>query len=139
MSDPRVEGRRAEAIVRTQHHDAVCGDDTADKRYQNGLTNRQKTKFICEVLRHPEAAFDLDLPFPVEDWIASDDNSLVVAGLYLSDLRKQFYGRLIDGKVNPETDLWQAMAEAEFWQHSFNVMVTRRLHACLIVDGRTLH
>uniref|UniRef100_A0AB74UNF5 Uncharacterized protein n=1 Tax=Caulobacter phage BL57 TaxID=3348355 RepID=A0AB74UNF5_9VIRU len=133
MPDPRPEdhGRR------NKIHDLIIADPRADERYTRKLSNRDKAAFVCGVIGHPPAAFDLDLPFPVEDWIASDDNSLVVAGLYLSDLRVQFYEAL---EVKPDDEAgFVRQGEAEFWYHGFNVMVERRAHGVLVTDGRVLH
>jgi hypothetical protein len=135
MPDPRPENQ--DGGRRNRIHDLIVGDPREDVRYARKLSNRDKTHFLCGVLRHPPQAFDLDLPFPVEDWVASDDNSLLVAGLYLSDLRLQFYAAL---EVKPDDEHgFVRQGEAEFWHHAFNVMVERRSNGVLVSDGRVLN
>ncbi|AFO71696.1 hypothetical protein CcrKarma_gp143 [Caulobacter virus Karma] len=135
MPDSRPEDQ--DVGRRNRIHDLIVGDPREDARYARKLSNRDKTMFVCGVLNHPASAFDLDLPFPIEDWIASDDNSLVCAGLYLTDLRLQFYEALAPAQDDEQAFVRQG--EAEFWYHRFNVMIERRAHGVLVTDGRVLH
>lgn len=131
MPDPRPQDQR------NRTHDLILASTAPDKTYAKGITNAQKTAFICDVVAHRREAFDLELPFPMEDWIASDDNSLVCAGLYLNDMRLQFYQVLAQDEEKDE-QAFIRVAEAEFWHFAFNKQVNRRLNGILMQDGRAL-
>lgn len=138
MSDPRA-GGQGSATERNVLHDRVVGDETPDERYANGMTNQAKTHFVCQAMRYPDKAFDLDLPFPVEEWAASDDNALICAGLYLSDLRVQFYSKCLAAAPANRQYLWPKHAEAEYWHRALNALIFRRLNGAIYEDWRTLH
>lgn len=131
MPDPRPDDQR------NRVHDLILANKSPDKTYAKGISNAQKVEFICGVLAHRPSAFDLELPFPLEDWIASDDNSLVCAGLYLNDLRLQFYQALALDEAKDES-VFVRVGEAEFWHFAFNRQVNRRLNGVLMQDGRAL-
>lgn len=142
MSDTRSESRRVPGLLRNRLHAGVCGDQEPDRRYAAAnLSNLKKVEYICGVLNYPQAAFDLDLPLPIEDWLASDDLSIVSSGLYLSDLRTQFYGRILasDEEDLDKTDAWAKQGQAEWWQFRFNQLLNRRRSAAFIKDPRVLH
>lgn len=138
MSPTRVEGQGSAAEQRTAIHNGIIRDEQPDERYGNGMTNLAKTQFVCRVMRYPEAGFDLDLPFPVEDWLASEDNAVICGGLYLSDLRVQFYNRSLEKDPSLRDTLWPKHAEAEFYQQAFNALVFRRLNGAMLADNRIL-
>lgn len=141
MSASRPESDRAPGIVRNALHDAVCGDETVDARYQaQNLTNKSKVDYICGVVGYPLKIFDLEIPFPIEDWIGADDNSIISAGLYLADLRAQFYEKQMASEgTSPLARVWERHAEAEFWQFRFNQMLHRRQRGLLLQDPRVQH
>lgn len=133
MPDSRPEDRN-------RLHELTLNNPAKDFRYTKGITNIDKVAFICGVIAHPREAFDLDIPFPVEDWMVSDDNSVICAGLYLSDLRVTFYKALLVAKGGaPDETLFTRLAEAEYWSRVFNVLVNRRINAILLQDTRVLH
>lgn len=120
-------------------HREVCTDSTRDVRYQGGMTNARKTEYICKVLDYPEDAFDLDLPFPVEDWLSQDDQGLINCGLYLSDLRVQFYEAIMELTNDHPDEIWEKHGQAEFWCEAFNAMTHRRLFGNILLDDRRLN
>lgn len=138
MSDPRP-GDQGSAVARTSIHDRICNDDAPDRRYAGNMTNKLKVEFVCNVMGYPSKVFDLELPFPVEDWLASDDNSKVVSGLYLNDLRVQFFSDLAETGPEAKQRVWKPLAEAEFWKFQFNNMLHRRMHGQVLRDNRVLH
>lgn len=137
MPDPRIESEAAGE--RNALHNGIIHDDTPDQRYANGMSNLTKTRFVCKVMQYPEPGFDLDLPFPIEEWLASDDNAMICAGLYLSDLRMQFYSKRLGAAPERRESLWPRQAEAEFWQMQFNGLIFRRLNGSIVDDRRVLN
>lgn len=134
--DPREAPKRREF---DDLHDAICFDDTPDRRYTGGMTNAVKTQYICHILGYPPNGFDLDLPFPVEDWMASDDQSLINCGLYLNDLRSQFYQAMMRESGATRGSLFLKHGNAEFWRFAFNAESHQRLMGNILMDDRTLN
>lgn len=121
-------------------HTRVIDNDAKDENFYSGIAHRAKVDFICGVLKFPRASFNLDIPFPLEDWAHSDDYSLITCGLYMATMRNEFYTRLFES--NPELkrgSAWLNHSEAEHWNHEFNVLVHRRAHGILIHDPRVKH
>lgn len=121
-------------------HARVVSNDRPDLSFHNNISNKAKVAYICEVLRLEPGQFRLDLPFPVEDWALSDDRAILNCGLYLNDLRLQFYGGLIhEDRARERSELWARHAEAEYWAPTFNGLVTRRGAGVLQPDTRVRH
>lgn len=120
-------------------HREVCSDQTRDDRFTGNVSNAQKTRYICIVLDYPENAFDLDVPFPIEDWMATDNNGLINAGLYISDLRVQFYGAVLRHTRAKGGPVWVKHADAEFWRDAFNAQSHMRMFGALIEDEREIN
>lgn len=121
-------------------HDAVVGDRSPDETFYSKISNAKKAEYICQSLRLSPGAFHLDLPLPLEDWAESDDMSLINAGLYFADLRRQFYDKLITANRELETSpAWSHHAEAEFWNHAFNALLAKRSSGRLLADPRMKH
>jgi hypothetical protein len=120
-------------------HEQVCRDESRDSRFSGGISNAQKTHYICGVLKYPEEAFDLDIPFPIEEWASGNDQSRINIGLYLSDLRVQFYEAVMDEKDEHSQPLWAKHAEAEFWREAFNMLLHLRQFGSLLDDERDVH
>jgi len=120
-------------------HDEVIKDKTKDERYNGGVSNAVKADYICRVLAHPREAFDLDLPFPYEDWAKEDNQGKINAGLYLCDLRVQFYGAVLERSQDPHSEVWLKHAEAEFWCEAFNTLTHVRQFGYLLEDDRDIN
>lgn len=120
-------------------HARICGDDSADKRYVNGLSNAAKAQYICKAIGYPQGVFNIEVPFPIEDWLISDDQSLICSGLYLNDLRCQFYAGVEAEMPEQKERVWPKAGEAEFWQHAFNTTMQKRQVGRLLDDYRVLH
>lgn len=145
MSDPRNHDHGPERVPSYGHqfgliHDRVVGDGTPDHTFHSKISNKQKTDYVCAALRLDPRAFNLDLPFPLEDWAASDDLSLINAGLYFADLKRQFYETLLtEHKEMERTPAWAILAEAEFWNVEFNRTLVKRTTGSVMMDGRVLN
>jgi hypothetical protein len=123
-----------------QLHDTICGDESPDETFFSKISNKAKVDYIVTALRLDPRAFHLDLPLPVEDWSLSDDMGLINAGLYLSDLRRQFFARLINMKPDlKRSSAFVKHGEAEFWAHEFNGLLSKRTSGRLLPDPRVLH
>lgn len=121
-------------------HAAVLTDDAPDDAFQSKISNKAKAAYIAEALRIAPAHFHLDLPLPLDDWQLSDDLSLISAGLYFSNLRRQFFERLLD--ENPDlatTEVWTNHATAEYWNTAFNAEYAKRSYGILLPDARKVH
>jgi hypothetical protein len=145
LSNPRNDGHGPERVPSYGHqfgalHDRVVGDESPDTTFYSKISNKRKVDYICKALRLAPHAFHLDLPLPLEDWALSDDLSLINCGLYFADLRRQFYGRVIQENPSLENSPMFAMqGEAEYWNHEFNKILAQRQQGSLIADGRVLH
>lgn len=114
-------------------------DDSADEAFPSGISNRGKADYLTQAIGLDPALFHLDLPLPVDDWSMSEDASKLNAGLYLSDLRRQFF--LLLFRENPhllKTEAWAQHAEAEFWCLTFNRVITQRNTGYLVQEQRNL-
>ena len=121
-------------------HASVVDDDAPDESFQSKISNKAKVAYITEVLRLDPAHFHLDLPLPLDDWQLSDDLSLISAGLYFSNLRRQFFARLLDDKPELATsEAWTNHATAEYWNLAFNREYGKRVLGMLIPDARRVH
>lgn len=138
MSQARVDGDQP-APTRIALHNRIIGDDAPDDKYLSRMSNRDKVTFITRVLDYPEKGFDLTLAFPMEDWLGSDDNAMVCAGLYLNDLREQYFREALAQEPEAQGELWTRHAEAEHFRDLFNAQVQRRLNGRMISDRRVLH
>jgi hypothetical protein len=121
-------------------HDVILKNAAKDDRFYTGISNTEKVDFICETTRLQRSAFSLDMPLPIEDWSCSDDQSLIIAGLFLASLREDFYERLFES--HPETrhgPAWANQAEAEYWFLRLNAIVHKRSQGIVLVDMRVMH
>ena len=121
-------------------HADVLSDDAPDDAFQSKISNKEKVAYIAEALRLNPAHFHLDLPLPLDDWQLSDDLSLISAGLYFSNLRRQFFSRLLD--ENPDlalTEAWTNHATAEYWNITFNREYGKRVFGVLVPETRRVH
>lgn len=147
LSDPRNLGDRSGPDRSPSYghqfgplHDSVVGDTSPDETFFTKVSNKAKVDYIVQALRLDPKAFHLDLPFPLEDWTMSDDMSLINAGLYFADLRRQFFARLLAEQPDLQTsDAWAIHADAEYWNHTFNTLLVKRRQGILIGDSRVLH
>lgn len=148
MSDPRNHGHRSPGPKRVPSyghrfgvlHDRIVGDDEPDETFYSKISNKRKTDYICDALRLAPNSFHLDLPLPLEDWAHSDDMSLINAGLYFSDMRRQFYSALINqDRTLMDSTVFGIHAEAEFWNFEFNRVLAKRRSGDLIGDPRVLN
>lgn len=147
LSDPRNDdhGNGPERVPSYGHkygalHDRVVGNQEPDETFHSHISNKLKVDYICKTLRLAPYAFHLDLPFPLEDWALSDDAGLINAGLYFSDLRRQFYEQLLREHRELENGpVFHAHGEAQFWNHEFNRVLNRKHSGVLLVDTRVLH
>lgn len=146
MPDPRNDGHGGpERVPSYGHqfgaiHDRIVGDQTPDESFYSKVSNAQKAEYVCRALRLDPKAFNLDLPLPLEDWALSDDVSLLRSGLFLADMRRQFYATILrEHKELERTQAWQNHAEAEFWNHEFNRIIAQKRDGALILDPRTKH
>lgn len=146
MSPPRNYGYLgpANAITYSRHyrdiHDRIVNDITPDSSFHSHISNSAKVEYICRAVGMPQHLFHLDTPFPIEDWAASNDTGLITCGLYLTDLRRRFFGHLIYTKTVPENSTaWAEHAKAEFWSFSFNFALNRRNSGDLPMDERVLN
>lgn len=134
----------ATAVTYSQHHrdvhDRIVKDDRPDNSYFSKIANTEKVAYICRAVGIPASLFNIDTPFPIEDWALSGDAGLLNCGLYLNDLRRQFYGKLLNtGAVPENSPAWAEHAKAEFWSFSFNFAVIRRSSGDLTIDSRVLN
>jgi hypothetical protein len=121
-------------------HDRICHDPLPDDRYSSRLSNQDKVAYICKALAYPEEVFDVEVPFPIEDWYHSDDAGLVNSGLYICDLRSQFYLAILGLKGEKAAgEMWLKHAESEYWQNTFNALAARKMHGIVMIDTRELH
>lgn len=147
LSDPRNQGHGngPARIPSYGHqfgalHDRIVGSEEPDESFYTRISNRKKVDYICESLRMDPVAFNLDLPFPLEDWVQSGDASLINSGLYFVDMRVQFYGALMRDDASLEkTPVFKHYAQAEFWQFEFNRALARRQRGELLADPRVLN
>lgn len=140
MPDPRLEGAgRRDPAERGFIHDLICADARPDERYSQKVSNANKVLFICEALTYPQAAFDLEVAFPIDDWLVSEDLGYLCAGLYLNDLREQFFEMMVRKQPDRRDDLFQAQAKAEFYKSAFHRVLTRKERGVIITDKRVLH
>jgi hypothetical protein len=145
LPSPRNHGAGPERVPLYGHqfgviHDRIVGSTAPDETFYSKISNNSKVEYICVALRMRPHAFHLDLPFPVEDWAASEDVSMNNCGLYLAELRRQFFGALLEEHPEFErTPVWLKYGEAEYWGQEFNHLVTKRRTGNLILDGRVKH
>lgn len=139
MPIPRPHGERISPEQRGIIHKAICGDNTPDPRFGTELSNADKVRYICGVIGYPQAIFDLEVPFPLEDWMASEDNSLMFAGLYLSALRFEFYERQLKIDKKLEGALFKEVAETEFFNFAFRQLLRKRTTGNYVPDDRVLN
>lgn len=145
MSDPRNHDNGPVRIPSYGHkygllHDRIVGDTDPDPTFFSKISNHAKTDYICEALRLDPRAFNLDLPFPLEDWAGSEDMSLINSGLYFADMKRQFFEALIVAHPEHRTgEAWVKQGEAEFWSYEFNRTLHKRTSGAVIKDPRVLH
>ncbi|AFU88050.1 hypothetical protein CcrColossus_gp180 [Caulobacter phage CcrColossus] len=145
MSDPRNPDHGPARIPSYGHkygllHDRIVGDKDPDSTFHSKISNHAKTEYICQALRLDPRAFNLDLPFPLEDWNSSSDMSLINAGLYFTDMRRQFFEALVaEHAEHRHGDAWVKQGEAEFWCVEFNRTLHKRLSGIVIGDSRVLN
>ena len=109
------------------YHAQVVSDKRLDFRYAEPINNADKVELICEILPFEVAEFDLAMDFPLETFSNSNDTALLRCGLYIADMRREFYGLIIGS--SPETvrhDVWEAQAAAEYWMEQFDAIMYRR-------------
>lgn len=134
----------AAPLTYSQHygreHSLVVNDETPDDTFHSKMNNKQKVEYVCRTLGLPPAAFFVDVPFPLEDWVVSDNMSLMISGLYVNYLRVRFYGMLIGEELVPESSpAWIEHAKAEFWRYAFNSALSKRQTGILLDDMRVLN
>ncbi len=139
MSPTRHDGQRISPTQRATIHAAICGDLTEDTRFEQRIPNARKVQFICGVCRYPEKIFDVEVAFPLDDWYQSGDMGLLHAGLYLADLRMQFYGRQVQIDKSLKDALFTELAEAEHYRFAFQQLLTRKVDGMHVIDGRVLN
>lgn len=140
MSLPRPDGHGIAPDTRAGFHREICSDETIDDRFGSNLSNRLKVDYICGVIGYPIKAFDLEVAFPLEDWSVADDMSLLFAGLYLTDLRQQFYARQLRyDKEAADGRLFAPIGASRFWLFTFQKKIKARTEGFALLDGRTLH
>jgi hypothetical protein len=145
LSDPRHQDHGPSRVPSFGHqfgalHQRIVDDDSRDDSFHSGISNRAKVAYMCDALRLNPANFNLDQPFPVEDWACSDSMALYNCGLYLCDLRRQFYAALIGQEPSMErSTAWVNHAEAEHWNHQFNRLIYKRGRGVLLDDPRVLN
>ncbi len=121
-------------------HDSVVADAAPDESFYSKISNKAKAAYICKAIHMPARAFFVDVAFPVDDWVTSGDVGLITSGLYLADLRRQFYALLLrEGLVAENSPAWAEHGKAEFWAHAFNFALARRTTGALPMDPRVLH
>lgn len=121
-------------------HKSILSDDAPDDAFMSKISNKAKVDYITQALRLDPAHFHLDLPLPLDDWQLSDDMSLISAGLYFSNLRRQFFARLMAQDPALEvTDVWTNHATAEYWNDAFNREFGKRSFGVLLPETRSLH
>lgn len=103
-------------------HARVVTDQTLDRRYAKPLSNVDKAAFLCAILNIEIDDLDLNEAYPLGEWLASADASLLRCGVYICDMRRHFYGLVIgeDLKSAP-SKVWNAHAEAEHWEMRFDM------------------
>lgn len=101
-------------------HGQVVDDQRPDHRYTHSISNRQKVGYICSRLNVGMDDFDLTHEYPVLTWFVTQDGDDLLAGMYLCDLREQFYERVIKDMKPTKPQPHQRMAEAEFWFDKFS-------------------
>lgn len=147
MPDPRNHGLGdgPERIPSFGHqygalHDRVVGDETPDDSFYTKVSNKQKVDYICQAIRIAPNAFHLDLPLPLEDWSLSEDMSLINSGLYIADMRRQFYEVLLNEHVALRNGpAFGNHAESEFWAFEFNRLIAKRRQGIMLPDPRLLN
>lgn len=121
-------------------HDRILSDDRPDDTFYSKVSNRDKTNYVCQTLRITPNSFHLDLPLPFEDWALSDDMSLLNAGLFVADMRRQFYEALMtEHKELRDSPAFANHADAEFWNHEFNRLIAKRKHGVHLPEPRILN
>lgn len=121
-------------------HARVVDDQSPDAAFYSKISNAAKVDFICRAVGLHKRAFYVDVPFPIEDWAQSGEQGLIMSGLYLADLRRQFYGRLLREKIVPESSpAWLAHGKAEFWSYAFNHALARKNSGEFPIDTRVLN
>lgn len=121
-------------------HDAVVNDETRDTGFYNGISNTNKVGYICEAIGMKREYFNLDLPLPFEDWEQSQDASRAQAGLYMANMRLDFFDKLFETHPDMKRgEAWMHHTQAEYWAQKFNAVVHRRSSGILIGDVRVLH
>lgn len=145
MPDPRTHDQGPVRVASYGHeygylHDRIVGDEKPDDTLSTRRSNRAKVDYICTALRIDPTTFHLDIPFPLEDWLMSDDMSLLTSGLYFACLRREFLETLLE--TTPalrQTEAFKQHADAQYWNFAFNFHVTKRNTGELVSDPRVLH
>lgn len=121
-------------------HDPLIRCDLPDENYPSKISNKGKVQFICSRLGLPTTMFHLDIMLPIEDWIETEDRSILNAGLYLSDLRRQMFDAIFSKHPGArQTGAWKAEAEASFWCEEFNRRINAFNYGTLVADARVLN
>lgn len=118
-TDPIPSAREA---LDALHHSIITRTDL-DTRYVNPLTNLQKVTFICEVLGEAvtRETIDLTAGYNFHDWIHSGNRSLLIAGIFLTDLQEEYWSKVIaDAPAKAAYIDWENHAEAEWWHQLFS-------------------
>lgn len=126
-SAPVGEEQRFTADTAHQHlsilHATIVNDDTPDPRYMLKRSNKQKIVAICKVTGEAREKFHITEGGPFDSWLKSLDRDRLTAGLYLSDLRVQFFGELAK-KVKDRDDVIDGfLATSEWWYDKFSDVI----------------
>ncbi len=142
MPDPRNYPERGASYGHQYEklHKRVVEDVRPDDTFNSKVPNNNKVEYICEALRLKRRDFNLDLPLPIEDWLESDDMSMLIAGLYFVDLRRQFYEVLMNTHHElAREEPWTRHAACEFFSHQFSDRLARKQSGYILSDDRVKH
>lgn len=108
-------------------HFRVITDHRLDLRYVQPISNRDKVSLLCAFLGEDPDDFDLNSPFPLVEWINKLDLGMLRAGVYVSDMRVQFYLLVMQGMAEKDVrpELWENHALAVYWTKKFDDAIYR--------------
>ena len=101
----------------------IISDERPDTRYINKTSNRQKVVAICKLRGVALERFDIGDAPPYDDWMRRFDRDAAAAGMYVADLRNQYFtkikARLSGASAETIQTIDQIIADSEFWYAKF--------------------